>query len=90
LTPDDSANCADDRTRAQDRIEAKEDKVAKTKTAAASASKFKRTAVVKTRSRRTARFQSSDWYQKAVRSIGISDNRAPKRREDEERENLRV
>jgi hypothetical protein len=63
--------------------------VAKTKAAAASASKLKRTAVVKARSRRTARFHTSDWYEKAVRSIGISDNRDAKRRE-EQRETLGV
>jgi hypothetical protein len=52
--------------------------LAKTNAAQAPASKLKRSAITKTRSRRTVRLQSSTWYQKAAQSIGISD-RLPNR-----------
>jgi hypothetical protein len=47
--------------------------LAKTNAAKAPVSKLKRSAIAKTPSRRTARLQSSPWYQKAAQSIGISD-----------------
>jgi hypothetical protein len=51
--------------------------------AAAPVSKRKRSAIVKNQSRRTGRLQSSNWYEKAARSIGISDSRLPKARDEE-------
>jgi hypothetical protein len=51
-----------------------EEELAKTNAAEAQLSKRKRSANVKTPPRRTGRLQSSTWYEKAARSIGISDN----------------
>ncbi len=56
---------------------------AATNSAAAPVSKRERSAIVKNPSRRTGKLQSSNWYEKAARSIGISDGRMPKARDEE-------
>jgi hypothetical protein len=77
--------------RAQDRIDKWEDRLAKinaavnaaTNAAAPPVSKRERSAIVKNPSRRTGRLQSSNWYEKAARSIGISDSRLPQACDEE-------
>ncbi len=59
-----------------------EDMLAKTKATATAASKRTQPAATKAPARRTVRFQSCDWYVKAARSVGISDNRNLKRSEE--------
>ena len=63
-----------------------EDTLAKTK--AAGGSKRNQSAA-KGRTRSAVRLRDSDWYARAARSIGISDNRDRKGR-DAERESLRA
>jgi hypothetical protein len=58
------------------------------KTKAAGGSKRNHSAA-KVRTRSAVRLRDSDWYAKAARSIGISDNRDRKNR-DIERENFRA
>jgi hypothetical protein len=65
------------------KIDKREEQLAKINAAAAAVSKRKRSAIVKAPSRRTGRIRASNWYEKAARSIGISDNRLPKRGDQE-------
>jgi len=74
---DNASNCADGGNESAGLIDQWEEQLAKRNAVKTPVTKRKRSATVKKPPKRTSRLQSSAWYEKAARSIGITENRLP-------------